>query len=81
VRFLLAICSAAFLAPPIALWIWLQERRILGSGRPLSASESALACAVGVEDPTALRVLVLETVPMPGPRWVHRFAQQLEHFK
>ena len=77
VRFLLAICSAALLAPPIAVWVWLQERQILRSGRPLLGEETGLAEAVGMKDPTALRVLVLETVPMPGPQWTHRFAHWL----
>lgn len=76
-RFLLAICFAAILAPLVAFWVWLQQRRILRSGRPLSNREAGLAAAVGMTDPTVLRVLVLETVPMPGPRWAHRFAQRL----
>ena len=76
-RFLLALCSVTLLAPPITLWIWLSQQRILRNGRPLSEQETFLAKAVGVKNAAAIRVLALETVPMPGPRWTHRLAQGL----
>ena len=77
VRFLLALFPVTLLAPPITLWIWLDQQRILRNGRTLSERETVSAKAIGVKNAAAIRVLVLESVPMPEPRWTHRFAQHL----
>ena len=71
-------CSfATLLTPPIALWVWQQQRRVLRDGRPLAQAEAARARAVGVKDAESIRLLALETIPMPGPSWAHRVAQGL----
>ncbi|MFT4639579.1 MAG: hypothetical protein ACI8T1_002904 [Verrucomicrobiales bacterium] len=67
-------CLCALLAPPTAWWVRLHEQRIR---RELTPEESALAEQVGVHATDQIRILVVETVPMPGPRWIHRLAQRL----
>ena len=69
---------AILVAVPIAGWARWQERRILRHGRPLSPREASWASAAGVCDVAAIRLLVVDTIPMPGPRWLHRLAQGMK---
>lgn len=71
----LLLPSLVFLAMPwVAWWAWRTERRILRQGRPLFSSEWTAAERVGVRHPEKVRVLALETIPVPGFPWMHRLA-------
>ena len=76
-RRLLTRCLALIAAPFVARWLRRQEMRILREGRPLSAPESALARRVGARARDRIRLLVVDTVPTPGPRWFSRMTQRL----
>ncbi len=61
--------------PLIHWWIVRQERRISEDGQPLSPRQTSLAAKAGVRETHRLRALVVDRIPMPGPRWVHCLAQ------
>jgi hypothetical protein len=64
------------LLPWVGIWAWRMEQRILRQGRPLTDSELADAAACGVQDPSRIRVLAVEEVPLPAPRWVCRLGRK-----
>jgi hypothetical protein len=61
----------------VVWWSRHWERRVLLEGRPLSEWERDLARKAGVLEPSVLRVLVVSTIPMPGPRFLRRLAARL----
>lgn len=63
--------------PWISRWVEKQESRILAEGRPLSPREVRAAFALGVRYPERLRVLSYNHIPMPGPPFLWRIAEQL----
>lgn len=50
------------------------ERRALKFGRPLRRREHRLACLAGVKNPDRIRVLVVESIPMPKLPWARQLA-------
>ncbi|HJX97826.1 MAG TPA: hypothetical protein VJ281_03045 [Chthoniobacterales bacterium] len=54
------------LLPLAAEWAADQERRVLCEGVPLSAIEMADAKAIGVRNPERVRLLRVESVPVPA---------------
>jgi hypothetical protein len=54
------------LLPLAAQWAAEQERRVLCEGVPLSAIEMADAKAIGVRNPERVRLLRVESVPVPA---------------
>lgn len=54
------------LLPLAAEWAADQERRVLCKGVPLSAIEMADAKAIGVRNPERVRLLRVESVPVPA---------------
>jgi hypothetical protein len=52
--------------PYICHWIARQEQRILAAGVALSDRSLADACAIGVGNPERVRLLRIQTVPLPG---------------
>lgn len=70
--------SALFpVLPIIAHWAHRTARRAATAGRPLDAVESLGARRLGVQNPSAVRVVVTPHLPLPGPRWIHRLASRL----
>jgi pimeloyl-ACP methyl ester carboxylesterase len=66
-----AVVVGHALGEAIAPWGEHQERLILRAGRPLSASEYALAAELGVIHPERVRVLHVDPVPVPVPQaWI-----------
>ncbi len=63
--------------PWVIFWAWRQERRILRTGRTLTAKEAERAARAGVKTPAKIRVLAVTGVPMPGPGWMHKLASRL----
>jgi hypothetical protein len=63
--------------PWVIFWAWRQERRILRNGRTLTVQEAERAARAGVRTPARIRVLAVESVPLPGPRWMHNLARRL----
>ena len=54
------------LLPVAAQWAAEQERRVLCEGLPLTKAELADARAIGVRNPERVRLLCVETVPVPA---------------
>jgi hypothetical protein len=54
------------LLPLAAHWVTEQQQRVLCGGVPLSDSELADATAVGVQNPERVRLLRVETIPVPA---------------
>ena len=54
------------LLPLAAQWATELERRVLCEGVPLSKTEIADAKAIGVRNPERVRLLRVETIPVPG---------------
>jgi hypothetical protein len=54
------------LLPSVVAWYDTVEAELLSQGRPLVAQEIQTARRVGVKDPGKVRVVVLETFPMPA---------------
>ena len=52
--------------PLAAQWACQQERRVLCQGVPLSKSEMADAKAIGVRNPERVRLLRVDTIPVPA---------------
>lgn len=52
--------------PRVLAWYEAVEEELLPQGRPLSAQEIEVARKVGVENPSKIRVAVLEVFPMPA---------------
>ncbi len=63
--------------PWITAWAGEMESRILHEGRALDPDEYATAQRAGVGDPSAIRILAVPVVPMPGPAWVQALAARL----
>ena len=61
----------------VTLWACGREKKILREGTPLTADQLALARAVGVAAPQRVRVLAVNAVPMPLPRWLRRVAERV----
>ena len=53
------------LLPLAAEWATAQERRVLCQGVPLSKTELADARAIGVRNPERVRLLCVDSIPMP----------------
>lgn len=51
-------------------WAWWLERRILRAGRPLATIERDYALRLGVREPDKIRILLVESIPLPVPRAV-----------
>jgi hypothetical protein len=51
-------------------WVARQESAIQKAGRLLSPQELDDARAIGIGDPEDISVLVVDDVPVPGPRWM-----------
>ncbi len=54
------------LFPRVLAWYEAVEAGLLPGGRPLTAQEIEVARKVGVQDPSKVRVVVLEKFPMPA---------------
>src|SRR6266480_3017580 len=54
------------LLPIAAQWAAEQERRVLCEGVPLNKAELADAKAIGIRDPERVRLLRVETIPVPA---------------
>src|ERR1700731_966718 len=54
------------LLPLAAQWAAAQQQRVLSEGVPLSKNELADAKAVGVRNPERVRLLRVETIPVPA---------------
>lgn len=54
------------LLPIAAQWAGEQERRVLCEGVPLNTAELADAKAIGVRNPERVRLLRVETIPVPA---------------
>lgn len=54
------------LLPLAAEWAMEQERRVLCEGVPLSKDELADARAIGVRNPERVRLLRVDTIPLPA---------------
>lgn len=55
-----------YLLPKAIAWAEIEESRGLLSGRKLSESEQKMALHVGVKHPEKIRLISVETVPMPS---------------
>jgi hypothetical protein len=53
------------IVPIATAWIERQERRILVAGAPLNQNQLADASAAGVAEPERVRVLYVDSVPLP----------------
>ena len=70
-RRLLVRLALPLLVPPVAWWVWRQERRILAEGVALTSAQLADARALGVRAPERVRLLCLPRIPLPG-QWLVR---------
>jgi hypothetical protein len=62
---------------PVAIaWVQAQEADVLASGRPLTASEAALATAVGVRNPDQVRLKLVSAFPQPSDPMLRAAADQ-----
>jgi hypothetical protein len=64
----LALTLADGIAPAAARWARGQERRILAEGNPLDRDALSAAAKLGIARPEEIRVLVVESIPLPAPR-------------
>jgi hypothetical protein len=71
-----AYLLAEIVSPCVAWWIRWQERKIVRSGRPLTASELAFAKSLGVVAAEQVRVLAVERIPLPVPMLFLRLADR-----
>ena len=67
------------LLPIAAQWAAEQERRVLCEGIPLNNAELADAKAIGVRNPERVRLLRVETIPVPVNRMLRAAAASI-HF-
>jgi hypothetical protein len=58
-------------------WVRTREATILSAGERLNADQMALARAIGVDMPERVRVMSVNTVPMPLPRTLQRAAERM----
>lgn len=65
------------LVPAARIWAERQERHALRDGVPLNAAQLADAVRIGVAHPEAVRLLAVERMPWPAPRFL---ADVLERF-
>lgn len=63
------ICIVPFI-PFLAAWVWWQERTILRNGWKLSELEQEWASRAGVAHPERIRIITVQRVPLPVPRWL-----------
>src|SRR5262245_13811286 len=61
--------------PKACAWAEEQERLILANGVPLSPPQLADARAVGVHSPERIRLLRVDTMPLPTDPILHQAAQ------
>jgi len=73
----LTCVGLALMVPLVVLWAWWQERRILSRGWGLSELERSWAKAAGVAEPATIRVMTVDTVPLPMPvSWAEFFHER-----
>ena len=63
--------------PLVSWWAARTSRRAAATGRPLDEVEHRTAIRLGVQDPSAVRVVVTPHLPLPGPHWLHQIASRL----
>jgi len=64
----LALTLASGIAPATARWAADHERHILTEGKPLDRDGLAFALELEISEPEGIRVLEVESVPLPAPR-------------
>jgi len=70
----LMLAGVCILVPIATLWVWWQERRILTGGWGLSELEQGWAKAAGVDEPSRIRVMTVDSIPLPMPNsWAEYF--------
>ncbi len=65
------------IAPAVARWAVVQERRILRDGEPLDADLMLFASSVGISRPDEIRVLKTTRIPLPVSDWILRIGVRL----
>ena len=65
------------LAPALSRWATAQQRRILKDGDALSASNLKFAETLGIKRPEEIRVLIVDSIPLPAPEWLVRAAARI----
>ena len=73
----LALTLADGIAPAAARWARDQERRILAEGQALDRDALSAAAKLGIARPEEIRVLVVESIPLPAPRSLIQLAALL----
>jgi hypothetical protein len=66
------------LAPLACQWAKTQEAFILQQGVPLTAAQTADARRAGVQDPTRVRVLVVDRIPLPETKELAEAAKKAQ---
>lgn len=65
------------LLPKAVAWAESESARFLRSGKPLDASQCALARAAGVRSPDRVRVALVDAIPRPGDAQLREAAAQV----
>jgi len=72
----LATCLLWPFIPVLAIWVRHHQRRILREGCALSTNEHAIAKSIGIVHPENVRILVVDSIPLPFQRlsaWLSRY--------
>lgn len=73
----LALVLAEGISPVMARWAEVQEKRVLREGEPLGEEMLDFANGLGIHEAENVRVMEVERIPLPVPRWLLGAARRM----